>query len=165
MTKNILNTAYVYTAILSLIITELFCAKLAFETLGEVISVLYFLIIAFNIVPLLLLVFNKLKPLAFGIIFLIGFIVVPYQFYLAQKLISLKEEAANLTTWLHDQKNAHTIYPTDISGYDFTFPELKKNFDYTRESEYQFSLYYYVGSQTTSHFYHSDKKKWGYYPD
>lgn len=165
MTKNILNVTYLCIAILSLIITELFCANLAFETLGEVMSALYLFIITINIVPLLLLIVNKRRQLALGIIFLIGFVVIPYQFYLAQKLVSLKEEAANLTTYLYDQKKSTSVYPKDISGYLFTFPELKKNFNYSRESENQFSLYYYVGSQTTSHFYHSDTKKWGYYPD
>lgn len=165
MTKNILNTAYLYIAIFSLVVIEIFCAKLAFETLGEITSTLYFFVIAINVIPVLLLVFNKQKDLAIGIILVIGFIVVPYQVYLGNKLISLKEEAANITAYLYEQKMANNLYPKDISGYTFASPELKKNFNYNQEPASQFTLYYYVGIENTSHFYKSVTKKWGYYPD
>lgn len=165
MAKNIISAVYLYIAIFSLVVIEIFCAKLAFETLGEITSTLYFFIIAINIIPLLLLTFNKQKHLAIGIILLIGFIIVPYQFYLGNKLISLKEEAANITAYLYEQKIANILYPKDISGYAFVFPELKKNFNYNQESANQFRLYYYVGTESTSHFYKSDTKKWDYYPD
>jgi len=165
MAKNILNTTYLYIAIFSLVVIEIFCAKLAFETLAEITSTLYFFIIAINIIPILLLVFNKQKHLAIGIILLIGFIIVPYQFYLGNKLISLKEEAANITAYLYEQKIDNAHYPKDLSGYTFAFTELKKNFNYNQTSDKQFTLYYYVGTESTSHFYNSNTKKWGYYPD
>lgn len=165
MTKNIINAVYLYIAIFSLVVIEIFCGKLAFETLGEITSTLYFFIIAINIIPVLLLIFNKQKHLAIGIVLLIGFIIVPYQFYLGNKLISLKEEAANITAYLYEQKIDNSIYPKDISGYTFAFQELKENFNYNQGSSNQFTLYYYVGTESTSHFYNSDTKKWGYYPD
>lgn len=165
MTKNILNTAYLYIAIFSLVVIEVVCAKLAFETLAEITSTLYFFLIAINIIPILLIIFKKQRHLAIGIILVIGFIIVPYQFYLGNKLVSLKEEAANITAYLYEQKIANNLYPEDISGYPFTFPELKKNFNYNQEPASQFTLYYYVGTENTSHFYKSDTKKWDYYPD
>lgn len=165
MTKNILNTAYLYIAIFSLIVIEIFCGKFAFETLGEITSAVYFFIIAINIIPIFLLILNKQKNLAIGIVLLIDLIIIPYQLYLGVKLVSLKEEAANLTAYLYEQKIDNNIYPKDITGYEFTFPELKKNFNYTQESANQFTLYYYVGTEGTTHFYNSDTKKWGYYPD
>lgn len=165
MTKDILKTIYLYIAIFSLVVIEIFCAKLAFETLGEITSTLYFFLIAINIIPIFLLLFNKNKHFATGIILLIGFIIVPYQLYLGNKLISLKEEAANITAFLYEQKNDNAIYPKDLSEYVFAFPELRKNFNYNQESANQFRLYYYVGTESTSHFYNSDTKKWGYYPD
>ncbi|PIR03970.1 MAG: hypothetical protein COV59_02185 [Candidatus Magasanikbacteria bacterium CG11_big_fil_rev_8_21_14_0_20_39_34] len=165
MTKNIVNTAYIYIAIFSVVTIEIFCAKLAFETLAEITSGLYFFVIAINIVPIVLILFNKQKHVAMGIIAVIGFIIIPYQLYLGNKLINIKEEAANITAYVYAQKVDNGMYPKDISGYTFTFPELKKNFNYNQESLEQFTLYYYVGNEGTSHFYNSDTKKWGYYPD
>jgi len=165
MTKNIVNTIYLSLAIFSLVVIEIFCAKLAFETLAEITSTLYFFVIAINIVPIVLLLYNKQKHLAIGLILFIGFIIVPYQLYLGDKLLSLKEEAANITAYLYEQKIDNNLYPKDLSGYAFAFPDLKKNFNYNSVSADQFTLYYTVGTKSTSHFYNSDTKKWGYYPD
>ena len=165
MTKNILNTAFLYIAIFSLVVIEIFCGKLAYETLGEITSAVYFLIIAVNIIPVILIILNKQKNISIGIILFLGFMIIPCQFYLGSKLLSLKEEAANLTAYLYEQKISNNDFPKNITGYEFTSPGLKKYFNYTQKADDQFALSYYVGTPTTSHFYNSDTKKWGYYPD
>jgi hypothetical protein len=168
MTKDILNLTFLYIAIFSLVVLEIFCGKLAYETIGEIDSAVYFLIVAINLIPILLLILNKQKQLAIGIILLIGVAIVPYQLYLGNKLLALKEEAANITAYLYEQKIDNNIYPNDLSGYVFAFPALKNNFHYSDKSANdadQFDLSYYAGTADTSHFYNSDTKKWSYYTD
>ncbi len=165
MTIKIVDKIFLWTAIFSLIVIEIFCAKLAFETLAEITSALYFCIITINIIPIVLLILNKQKHLSIGVIFLIGFMIIPYQLYLGNKLIALKEEAADISAYLYEQKIDTSLYPKDLSGYIFTFPKLRNNFSYNQESGNQFTLHYYIGTESTSHFYNSDTKKWGYYPD
>jgi len=152
-------------AIFSLILIEIFAAKLALETIGEITSGLYYLAIAINIIPILMLLFSKQKQVATIIILLIGFIIIPYQLYLGDKLLSLKEESANITAYLYEGKIQDNIYPNDLSGYAFSSPELEKHFNYNRESDAKFNLSYFVGTKNTSHYYNPEAKKWAYYPD
>lgn len=152
-------------AVFSVVLLELFCAHLAFETLGAITSSFYFLVVAINIVPVILLFTNKQRTLAVFILSFIGLLIVPYQLYLGDKLISLKEEAANLTAYLYNQEQIDGTYPEDLSAYEFSFPELKNHFTYNKSTSEQFELYYFVGTENTSHYYKSGDNKWGYYPD
>jgi len=108
---------------------------------------------------------KKYENLAVLVILLIGFIVVPYQLFLGNNLLALKEEAANITAYVYEQKIQTGNYPQNISNYDFAYPNTRKNFNYNLDTDNQFSLYYYVGTKSTSHFYSSKTRKWGYYPD
>ena len=173
MVKNIINQPFLYLPIFFLIILEVFCAKLAFETLGEIDSSIYYFVVALNLIPLALLMLNKQKQLAIGLILLIGLLIIPYQLYLGHKLIYLKEEAANITAYLYEEKVSKNAYPADLSGYTFSYPKLQKHFTYTRwdgKGSHQypggyFHLQYYVGTKSTSHYYYSYIKTWHYYPD
>lgn len=165
MQKNLFNTIALFTATFSLLLLEIFCAQLAFETLNEITSGLYFFIVSMNILPVILLVLNKHKQVALGIIVLLGIMIVPYQLYLGNKLNMLKEEAANITAYIYEHKINQGSYPKNLNGYIFNFPNLKEHFRYTLESEKKFIIDYYVGTETTSHFYNSEIKKWKYYPD
>lgn len=164
MIKNISNITLFSISFFSLLVLEIFCAKLAFETLGEIDSGAYFLLVALNVIPLVLLVLKKTQ-FAMGLILLIGLLIIPYQLYLGHKLISLKEEAANITAYVYETKFSSPAFPKDLSGYTFSFPKLQKHFNYILQSDGTFHLNYYVGTPATSHFYHSDTKKWDYYPD
>ena len=108
---------------------------------------------------------KKREELAIGVIALIALIIVPYQFYLGGKLLHLKEEAANITAYLFEERIENGAYPQDLSGYTFTFPQLKNHFRYQPGSNDQFDLDYYVGTPNTSHYYSSELQKWEYYPD
>lgn len=159
---------------------EIFCANLAFETLGEITSGILSLFVALNIIPLILLLKNKIT-LATIFIIIIALILVPQQLYLGKKLIDLKEEGANIVAYLYEQKIETGNFPSDLSGYTFSFPKLQKHFTYYKEfgwfehpkkSNQAFHLLYFVGTKNTSHFYYSRDQKWGeyiarwaYYPD
>ncbi len=147
-----------------LIALEIFCAKLAFETLGEITSGLYGLLIILNIIPIIFL-YNRKIELAVSLIILIALIIIPYQLCLGKKLINLKEEAANIVAYVYEQKINSGNFPNDLSQYNFSFPKLQKHFTYSKETNGQFKIFYFVGTKNTSHFYYSEHKKWAYYPD
>ena len=128
MMKKNFSALCFYGAIIFLLILEIFCASLAAETLGEIVSALYFLIITINLLPLALIVLNKYKEFSVGIIFVIGLIIIPYQLYLGHQLLALKEEAANLTAYLYEQKIDLGVYSKDLSAYEFTEPNLAEPF-------------------------------------
>ena len=160
-----LNKFFFWISILSLIVVELFCAKLAFETIGEVASGVYFFAVLLNIIPIALLLLRKQQAVAVSVIFFIGVIIVPYQIFLGNKLLLLKEEASNITAFIYDQKIKDGNYPQNLSDYQFLHQSIKKHFDYRIESNDKFVVSFYVGTQGTSHFYSSEIKRWEYYPD
>ena len=147
-----------------LIALEVFCAKLAFETLGEITSGLYMGIVILNIIPIILLT-QKKTTLANILFLIIALVVIPWQVCLAKKLTSLKEEAANITAYAYEQRVQSGNFPKDLSGYTFSFPKLQKHFTYIKESNGQFKILYFVGTESTSHFYYSEHQRWSYYPD
>lgn len=163
--KIIAYTCLKVLVFLLLIILEIFSATLAFETIGEIYSSIYFIVVVFNIIPIFLLVLGKNKQLATLLMSLIALAVVPYQVYLGQRLLSLKEEAANITVYLYDYKVNNQDFPADLSMYEYKEPQLKKFFSYNKEEAGKFLLQYYVGSANTSHYLRSDIKRWHYYPD
>lgn len=165
MVKNIISQVFLYISLFLLIVLEIFCAKLAFETLGEIDSGLLLFLVALNIIPLTLLILKKHKEVAMGLLLLIALIIIPAQLCLGFKLLYLKEEAANITAFVYEQKFATGNYPNDLSSYTFSFPKLQKHFSYRKESDQAFKILYFVGTKSTSHFYYSEHKKWSYYPD
>ncbi len=165
MSKNIISQVFLFISVFLLIVLEFFCAKLAFETVGEVASAGLLWLVALNIIPLTLLIVKKQKEIALGLLLLIALILIPTQLYLEFKLLYLKEEAANIIAFAYEQKVATGNFPNDLSAYTFSFPKLQKHFSYHKESDQAFKVLYYVGAESTSHFYNSEHKKWGYYPD
>lgn len=165
MFKNIINQVFLYISIFLLIVLEIFCAKLAFETVGEVASAGLLWLVALNIIPLTLLILKKQKEIAMGLLLLIALIIIPAQLYLGYKLLLLKEESANITAYIYEEKINKNTFPADLSGYTFSFPKLQKHFTYLKKSDGNFEIFYFVGTENTSHFYVSEHKKWGYYPD
>jgi len=167
-TKSIDKT-FLWIGVIFLVALEIYCAKLAFENLAEIISdFLLYIIVPINIIPILLLFSGKKIRLAIGILMVLGLIVVPYQLFLNDKLINLKEESANITAYLHKYEIVNKKLPSDLSGYTFSFPKLQKNFNYyidKQSGKEQFYLTYFVGSNSTHHFYSSEDDKWGYNPD
>lgn len=150
--------------LLTLVVIEIFCAHLAFETIGEITSVMYYLAVTINIIPLVLILIKKHKWFAMNIMLILGVIIIPYQFYLVNISLQLKEEAANITAYAYEKKIESNIFPENLSEYEFTFPNLQEHFRYAGKDD-KFDLSYYVATKNTSHFYIFITKKWGYYPD
>jgi hypothetical protein len=93
--------------------------------------------------------------------------IIPQQLYLIKKSINLREEMANITAYVYEQKIMTGNFPNDLSGYTFSLPKLEKHtsytkqydrFSYPKKTEQAFELMYFVGP--TSHSYNSENKRW-----
>lgn len=147
-----------------LIALETISAILAYETLGAVASTLYWLALALN-VPLVALAFRSRTGAAVGMIFL-ALAIVPYQFALAQRWMSVQTEAVQAVGYVYEFKSSLGEFPPGIGGYAPRNPATKVYLqEYRRDSASGgFVLCYYIGTESTSHCY-SPRDGWTYYPD
>ena len=172
MKKNQILTIYSCITIFFLILIEIICAKLAFHTLGEISSHMYFFVIALNSIPIIFILKKKQEQLATATLCIIALLIIPYQLYLGNLLLSLKEEAANITAYVYEEGLDTGEYPKDLAGYIFSTEKLKNHFRYYIVQSHHasnerdgFYLDYFVGTKNTSHYYQSANRQWRYYPD
>lgn len=147
-----------------LILVEILCARLAYETLGEVASGVYAVAVGVNLIFILLAVRSRTAA-ALGAVAL-ALLIVPYQVVLADRLVRVQVEAARIVAYVYEQRLKTGDYPTDLSDYIFDDSEMAPFIqEYQRdEARGGFRLAYRVGSEWTSHTYTPDDG-WGYYPD
>ncbi|WP_303316425.1 hypothetical protein Q4Q34_06360 [Flavivirga abyssicola] len=163
--KNKNSLVIIFICFLSILITlEILSALFAYETIGEVTSGFYVLMIFLNIIPILLFILKR-KLLSFFITIIIGAILIPGQILLGHKLFLLKNESASVVNYIYKYKIRNGKYPVDISEYRYKYPELRNHITYNFKDT-DFSVYYYVSTPNTFHYYvHSRGYNWGYYPD
>ena len=144
---------------------EVMCAFLAYETLGEVDSTLYFLAVGINLVFIIMFALKHPVIAATGVV-LLGLLIVPYQLVLGHRLLQVEREAAGIVSYAYEQKVKTGEYPADLSGYEFRNRRMKAYIQDYRldEASGEFAVTYRVGTESTSHWY-SPKGGWGYYPD
>ena len=143
---------------------EWYCARLAYHTVSEIESAVYFMAIGLNL-PFLILALRWPK-MGTIMVFLLAVGMIPYQLYLGQRLIDLQAESARIVAYAYEQKLVTGKYPSDLSGYTFSNPATQKFLqDYTyNDMDDSFSIFYSVGTPSTSHWY-NPKQGWCYYPD
>ncbi|MBN2471902.1 MAG: hypothetical protein JXN59_14360 [Anaerolineae bacterium] len=148
-----------------LIPLEVFCALLAYETLGEVMSGTYIVgIILLN--GLLVALFFRHRAAAMLGVLGVALLIVPYQVVLADRLIRVQAEATRIVAYAYETRAETGDYPADLIGYTFTDTDMQPYIQsYTLSDDgSDFTVYYFVGSDTASHWYGSDTG-WDYYPD
>ncbi len=150
--------------LVTLILLEAVCALLTYETVGAVVSVLYWIGIGTNLI-LLLLAFRSRRAAVAGIL-LLALVLVPYQFALAGRLWRVQTEASRIVAYAFQTRIAQDAFPADLAGYTFHDPAAKPFIQEYRQASAAggFVLCYYVGMPSTSHCY-SPKDGWTYYPD
>ena len=154
-----------YILLLGLLVPiEIFCAFLAFETIGEIVSILYFFVIGLNLL-FIVLAFRCRTLAALGVV-LLAIAIIPYQLYLGHRLLRVQAEASRIVSYVYEQKLDTGEYPPTLSNYKFHDPEMKqfiRSYSVEPDSS-EFLLFYRVGTESTSHSYISEIG-WGYYPD
>ncbi|MBN1125212.1 MAG: hypothetical protein JXA82_09395 [Sedimentisphaerales bacterium] len=140
---------------------ELFCARLAYHTLGEVTSDLYFMAVWLNLIFLVVAI--RSPGFASILTFLLAGLILPYQLYLGDRLRRLQTEAGRIVAYAYEVRLKEQQFPPDLSGYKYEDETVEKFFSYNK-SEDTFQLTWYVGTKSTSHWY-NPKQGWCYYPD
>jgi len=149
----------------TLIPLELLCACLAYETLGEISSGIYFFGVGFfNLIFIIIAIRSRMWAAIGAILF--GLAIVPYQGLLTHRLLLLKDETARIVSYIYETKKETGEYPLDLSQFRFNHPHIRKYIQsYEIGDQYGgFMLTYRVGTESTSHWY-SPKDDWSYYPD
>jgi len=143
---------------------EAACACLAYETVGEITSILYFLAIGLNL-GFVVLALRSPKAAATGVLVL-GLLIVPYQLVLGRRLLLVEREVAGIVAYAWRTKCETGIYPLDLSGYEWRDPTIKPYIQDYRldEAPEGFTVTWRIGTENTSHWY-SSSSGWGYYPD
>ena len=143
---------------------EVLCARLTFETLGEVTSLLYFTAVGLNLI-FIVLAFRSRSLAALGVV-LLALAIIPYQLYLGDRLFRVQAEASRIVTYAYEEKIATGDYPATLANYAFHDPDMEPFIQSYRVEQdgSGFSLYYRVGTENTSHSYTS-QTGWSYYPD
>jgi hypothetical protein len=147
-----------------LILIEIACGRLAYFTLGEVMSSFYFLPISLNLL-FCLLFFRRRRVAIVGMIVL-ALLLVPVQVVLGIEVARVQTEAARIVTYVYSYRDQTGHYPANLSEYVFHDPEVRSHVGaYQRDSAPPgVELYYWAGSATNSYWY-SSHTGWGYYPD
>jgi uncharacterized protein (DUF58 family) len=147
-----------------LIPLEAICARLAFQTIGEIVSTLYFLAIGLNLLFLVLAIRYRTVA-ALGVI-LLALAIIPYQLYLGNRLVRVQAEVSRIVTFAYEERVHTSRFPVSLARYEYEDPEMEryiKRYQVVDDGD-GFSLFYRVGTENTSHFYTS-RSGWGYYPD
>jgi hypothetical protein len=149
---------------LVLVPLELACAYLAYETIGEIVSSLYFLAVALNLVFILVAI-RYPRAAALGAVAL-ALAIVPYQLMLGHRLLRVQAEASVIVAYAYEQRLATGEYPGDLADYEYRDSTARKYIQrYTTDGSMGgFFLAFRVGTESTSHTY-SPENGWSYYPD
>jgi hypothetical protein len=150
--------------VLVLVPIELACAYLAYETIGEITSMLYFLAVGLNLIFLIVAIWYP-RAGALGAL-LLALAIVPYQLVLGDRLVRVQEEAARIVAYAYEQRLASGEFPSDLEAYEYDDPKMAPYIQryMLDDSAGGFYLAFRVGTESTSHTY-TPNLGWGYYPD
>ena len=158
-TRSILMRKLVFSSIIIWIVLpiESYFSEQAYFTNSSLVSGLFYFISYTTIFLSILLLVLDMNRSSMVILALGLFAVVPYNLYCANDLRNLKAKSDNLVHWVYQQKLKTNSFPA----------ALKINSDpritYSRQED-GFSLFFYVATPTTGHFYTS-RDGWGYMDD
>ncbi len=97
---------------------------------------------------------------------LLALLIIPYQVLLGQRLLRVQAETTQIVAFAFEQKAQSGAFPSDLSNYTFHDADMKAYIQSYQLDEVgeQFTVFYRVGTESTSHWY-SSETGWGYYPD
>jgi hypothetical protein len=157
--------------ILFLVLIECACANLAYYTLGEIDSALYYMLIWINAMAALIS-FISVRVGALATLIL-AVLIIPYQAHLGLRWRLLDQEAAHLIEYLEQQKHQRGAYPMDLAGYRSLSGAIQSSvYDparpwdvmYWPDQPSGYVVRYHIGTESTCHEY-SPANGWSYYPD
>lgn len=148
----------------TLLLLEIIACYYSYFTLGEVRQIGYIFIFFLNVIPIVLY-FLRLKIVSLFLALIIGFLLIPNQISLLVKWNDLKTESSQIIKYIYQYEESNKRFPVNILDYQFENKKLIDHFSYHHIDTTNFSLYYFVGTKGTTHFYFHNVGKWDYYPD
>ena len=175
-----------------LIVAEIACANLAWETVGEIESSFLFFLTCLNIVPISIFFLKKMKfaKVAVGLASLLAVFIIPHQLQLLYRWTLLQQEASSIIKYANQYKNRTGGYPRNLAAYSYLYPNLKPHITYSafKSPKYHqaangdyvadkiatipdFGISLYIESPDTPHQYQASGgyketiDDWWYYPD
>jgi hypothetical protein len=143
---------------------ELAAALLAFHTLSEIDSGLWRLAVTLNLFFFIAYWLNARQLPWMGVI-CFALVLIPYQMLLGCQWVLIRRESQRIVAFVEAEEETTGQFPTDLTGYRFSYPRLAGRIHYTRlRQPGSFQVTYYVGTPSTSHWY-TPEGGWGYYPD
>lgn len=150
-----------------LVVAETGCAVLAYYTIGEIVSGMYFLLVLMNAIPLGVAFLNR--RLAAAGFLLLAMMIIPYQSVLGVRWWRVHREAQRVVAWAQAQNGKTGAWPTDLSGYTFRDPGTRDFITYwgnpnSGPAGQAGTVSYSIGSGSTAHWY-EPSAGWMYYAD
>lgn len=165
MNRQSSDPLYLILLLAILLPVEVFCGLLAYETIGEVTSGIYMLgIIVLNGL-LIVLYFRHRRAALLGLL-VVALLIVPYQLALGDRLLRVQAEVTRIVAYAYETRTASGAFPADLAAYTYSDPDVQPYVQgyLLDETGQHFTVTYFVGTPTASHWYDSFTS-WGYYPD
>ncbi|MEM1293769.1 MAG: hypothetical protein AAGH89_00295 [Verrucomicrobiota bacterium] len=160
-----LSGVFLLLFLLALLVpVEIFCAKAAYTTLGDLAGAIYWaIVIVGNGLVFSVAIFSRVAASTMAI--LLGMAVIPYQIQLMQRQASVQAEAARIVAHAYEVKLETGEFPEDLGSYTFEQANTSPFIGFRSGEEVGgFLVTYFVGTEDTSHWY-SPKDGWRYHPD
>jgi hypothetical protein len=141
---------------------EFGCAHLAYHTIGEIVSGIYFALLFANLVPTVAMFFSRRWALV--TLLLIALLIVPYQAYLGVRWWRVHRESERIVAYVRSVVVSTGQPPSDLKGYTFRDAGAKDFIAYTVNGG-MYQVNYFIGTGTTSHWWNPGAGKWQYYAD
>jgi hypothetical protein len=151
------------TLLAAVLATELGAVQLSYYTDGEIVSLLYGLLL----VPNLLIAPLALWKPSWGVPLLMApwLMIVPLNCFQGIQLARARREAGRIVAYADATWRETGRPPADLSGYRFRDPTIRNGIFFYQAGENGFSVDYGPpGNEDVAHRYDS-AEGWGYYPD
>lgn len=145
--------------------SEFVAIYFSYENYNWAVPGLLSLLALWNIFAVILF-YYKNHVTAIILLLIIGGAIVPHQFYLHFKHLSIKAEAVSISNYVYQKKIATGQFPENIDDYNPDNKKVMSHIWYKLEEKDDFLIVYYVGTRNTAHYYrHSWENNWNYCDD
>lgn len=122
------------------------CTITAYDTLGFLASAGLWMLMVVHFVPAVLCAAERFRWAIFVALLILStgsFTIIPEQAELTYRLQCCKRETQQLIRYLENSKQESGVYPPDLTGYNFQYPNAVGHITYTRQAE-DYRIYFAI---------------------
>jgi hypothetical protein len=138
-----------------LVAAEAACAHLAYYTIGDVTSGLYWMTVLFGNLIIFPIAFAS-RRMATVALLLLALLIIPYQCFLGIRWWRVDREARRIVDYVVATHAASGQYPRDLRGYEFRDGGTADFFHYYVGGASPAMLGYHIATRDTSHWWTPD---------